>query len=70
MAADMGLVRGPQQECMSIMPQRVSVRDNLQNKKDALVSALADVQEAIDAMDANPEVSNVLELLTRAGARL
>ncbi len=70
MAANMGLVSGPQQECMSLMPQRVSVRDNLQNKKETLVSALADVQAAIDALDANPEMSNVLELLARAGARL
>ena len=56
--------------CESLSPRKISVRENLQNRKDALTAALADVQAAIDALDANPEVSNVLELLARAGARL
>ena len=51
-------------------PRRMTVRENLQNKKDTLTKALADVQAAIEALDANPEVSKVLELLARAGTRL
>ena len=53
-----------------VMPRQTSVRENLKNKKDELTTALADVQAAIDALDANPEVSKVLELLARAGTRL
>ena len=51
-------------------PRRTSVHETLQNKKETLTRALADVQAAIDALDANPEVSKVLELLARAGTRM
>jgi vacuolar-type H+-ATPase subunit E/Vma4 len=50
--------------------RRPTVRDALENKKQSMTEALADVQAAIDALDANPEVSKVLELLARAGTRL
>lgn len=50
--------------------RRATVRENLQNRLGVLTKSLADVQAAIAALDANPEVGKVLELLTRAGARL
>jgi len=46
------------------------VREALESKKNQLTTALADVDAAIAALDANPEVSKVLEVLARAGARL
>lgn len=63
-----GLVQEAQ--CESLMPRQVTVRENLENKRDKLRTSLADVDAALDALDANPEVSKVLELLARAGARL
>ena len=69
MATGTGMVMMSEQvQCLS--PKQMSVRENLQNKKDAMTTALADVQAAIDALDANPAVSKVLELLARAGTRL
>ena len=50
--------------------RRPSVRETLQNKADDLTKKLADVQAAIAALDANPDVCKVLELLARAGTRL
>jgi len=63
-----GLVQEAQ--CERLMPRQVTVRENLENKRDKLRTSLADVDAALDALDANPEVSKVLELLARAGARL
>lgn len=63
-----GLVQA--ERCDSLMPRQVTVRENLENKRDMLRTSLADVDAALDALDANPEVSKVLELLARAGARL
>ena len=69
MASGMGgLVQAAQ--CESLMPRQVTVRENLENKRDVLRTALADVDAALEALDANPEVSKVLELLAKAGARL
>ena len=59
---------GMSEQC--VMPRQMSVRENLQNKKDTLTAALSDVQAALDALDAYPVVSKVLELLAKAGARL
>ena len=57
-------------ECCDMEARRSTVREALENKKQSMTKALADVQAAIDALDANPEVSKVLELLARAGTRL
>jgi len=67
MGTNMGLV---ETQCEQLMPRQMTVRENLQNKKDALTAALAHVDAALEALDANPEVSKVLELLAKAGARL
>jgi hypothetical protein len=48
----------------------ITMRENLENKRDMLRTDLADVDAALEALDANPEVSKVLELLAKAGARL
>jgi len=67
MGTNIGLVSA---QCEQLMPRQMTVRENLQNKKDTLTAALADVDAALEALDANPEVSKVLELLAKAGARL
>lgn len=59
-----------QAECCDVACRRPSVREALETKKNQLTTALADVDAAIAALDANPEVSKVLEVLARAGARL
>lgn len=51
-------------------PRKTTVREVLQYKKDRLTKELSDAQAAIDALDANPEVCKVLELLARTGTRL
>ena len=57
-------------QCESLEPRQITMRENLENKRDMLRTDLADVDAALEALDANPEVSKVLELLAKAGARL
>ena len=47
-----------------------TMMESLQSKKRALTAALADVEAAIFALEVNPEITKVLEILGRAGARL
>ena len=42
-----------------------TLRGNLNTKKKRLESQLADVNNAIEAMDANPEVTKVMELVLK-----
>ena len=50
--------------------RKPTVREVLEGKRRTLTAQLCDVNAAIEALDAAPEVSKVLELLARAGARL
>ncbi len=44
-----------------------SVTEGLEMKRDRLLSQLAEVQEALDALQANPEIERVLNLVNKAG---
>ena len=49
-------------ECRSQPP---SMRDTLRNKRASLESQLQEVNEAITALDENPGVERVLDLITK-----
>lgn len=57
-------------DCQMLAPRRLTVREVLLNKRESLVSALNDTNAALEALDAHPEITSVLELLAKAGARL
>ena len=47
--------------------RQLSVKENLQRQKQNLMDQLTVVQAALDAMDRNPGIEEVLTLLSRAG---
>jgi hypothetical protein len=47
-----------------------TINDRLQTKKLRLESELADVNSALDALNANPEIARVLTLVSKAVGRL
>lgn len=51
----------------ALTPRQLSVKENLQQQKQNLMDQLATVQAALDAMDRNPGIEEVLTLLSRAG---
>lgn len=44
-----------------------TVRERLEQQKNELTERLNKIQAAITALDSNPEVANVLEILGKAG---
>jgi hypothetical protein len=47
-----------------------TINDHLRNKKNRLERELSEVNEAIMALDANPEIARVLSLVSKAAGRL
>ena len=59
----------PQQTCCGVMDTRVQVptmRDRLVQKRTVLTAALEDVNAAIAALDAHPDVEAVMDLVQKA----
>lgn len=64
-----GLISMAQQECCDVSPKqliRPSIRDGLFNRKQSLEKQLVDINAAIEALDKNPEITKVLELVGKA----
>lgn len=55
------------EKAAALSPHQLSVKENLQHQKKNLMDQLATVQAALDAMDRNPGIEEVLTLLSRAG---
>lgn len=57
----------PIDECCGqvLQPQRLDLRENLQRKKERLEVDLANITKAIEALDAHPEVAEVIRLISR-----
>lgn len=47
--------------------KRQSIRENLENTKRRLTQQLSDTTAALEALEANPEVARVIELVAKAG---
>lgn len=65
MSADCGESESliPMKMCEPIRP---NIKDGLVSRQTRLKSQLADIEAAIAALEANPEVANVLELVGKA----
>jgi len=56
----------PSRDCEVV----TTINDRLQSKKLRLESELADVNSALDALNANPEIARVLTLVSKTVGRL
>lgn len=54
------------QECKSIEPAQQSALDELERRRKRTADKLADIDAAISALKANPEILRVLDLMAKA----
>jgi len=67
---DMAEIGGLVQTTDARVEIATTINDRLKSKKLRLESELKDVNEALDALNANPEIARVLSLVGKAVGRL